>query len=108
MFKYSPREGTKAYNMKDDVDEEIKTKRLNDIIALQQQISNEINQSLIGANEIILLEGYSKKSEQFLSGRTDSNKIVIVPRNDNFTIGDYANVKINRATSATLFGDYII
>ena len=107
MFKYSPREGTKAFNMNDDVDEETKTKRLNDIIALQQQISNEINQSLIGAEEIILLEGYSKKSEQFLCGRTDSNKIVIVPRNDDFTIGDYAKTKINRATSATLFGDYI-
>jgi tRNA-2-methylthio-N6-dimethylallyladenosine synthase len=107
MFKYSPREGTKAFNMNDDVDEETKTKRLNDIIALQQQISNEINQSLIGAEEIILLEGYSKKSDMFLSGRTDSNKIVIVPRNDNFTIGDYAKVKINRATSATLFGDYV-
>jgi tRNA-2-methylthio-N6-dimethylallyladenosine synthase len=107
MFKYSPREGTKAFNMNDDVDEETKTKRLNDIIALQQQISNEINQSLIGAEEIILIEGYSKKSDMFLCGRTDSNKIVIVPRNDNFTIGDYVKVKINRATSATLFGDYI-
>jgi tRNA-2-methylthio-N6-dimethylallyladenosine synthase len=107
MFKYSPREGTKAYNMNDDVDEETKTKRLNDIIALQQQISNEINQSLIGTKKIILIEGYSKKSEQFLSGRTDSNKIVIIPKNDNFKIGDYVKVKINRATSATLFGDYI-
>ena len=107
MFKYSPRDGTKAYNMNDDIDEGTKTKRLNEIIAIQQRISNEINQSLIGSEETILIEGFSKKSEQFLSGRTDSNKIVIIPRNDDFKIGDYIKVKINRATSATLFGDYI-
>ncbi len=106
MFKYSPREGTKAFDMNDDVTEEIKTKRLNDIIDLQQQISYEINQSMIGSEEIILIEGTSKKSDEFLSGRTDSNKIVIIPRKDDIKIGDYVKVKINRATSATLFGEF--
>jgi tRNA-2-methylthio-N6-dimethylallyladenosine synthase len=107
MFKYSPREGTKAFEMNDDIAEEIKVKRLNDIIALQQKISYEINQEQIGTEEIILIEGASKKSEEFLCGRTDSNKIVIVPRKEEIAVGDYVKVKINRATSATLFADYI-
>lgn len=107
MFKYSPREGTKAYQMNDDVPDEIKTKRLNEIIDLQQKISWKINQSLIGQEETILIESLSKKSEDFYSGRTDSNKICIVPKSENFSIGDYVRVKINRATSATLFGEPI-
>lgn len=107
MFKYSPREGTKAFQMNDDVPDEIKTKRLNEIIDLQQKVSWEINQSLIGQEETILIESLSKKSEDFYSGRTDSNKICIVPKSENFSIGDYVRVKINRATSATLFGEPI-
>lgn len=107
MFKYSPREGTKAYNMIDDVEDEVKSKRLNDIIELQQSISHEINQSLIGAEEVVLVEGNSKKSDQFFAGRTDTNKVVVFPRVDNVSEGDYVKVKIHRATSATLFGDYI-
>lgn len=107
MFKYSPREGTKAYKMEDDVSEDVKAKRLQEIITLQQQISYEINQSLIGKEEIILVEGNSKKSDLFLSGRTDSNKIVVFPKSENISEGDYVKVKINRATSATLFGDLV-
>jgi len=106
MFKYSPREGTKAFRMTDDVSEETKTKRLQEIINLQQQISFELNQTLIGKGETILVEGFSKKSDQFLSGRTDSNKVVIIPFDEKIKPGDYVKVKINRATSATLFGDY--
>ena len=107
MFKYSPREGTKAFNMKDDVTEEIKAKRLQEIIELQHQISYEINQSMIGSEEIILVEGFSKKSEQFLAGRTDTNKVVIIPADGKIRQGDYVKVKINKATSGTLFGDFI-
>ncbi len=107
MFRYSPREGTKAYNMKDDVPEEVKIRRLNEIIELQQKISYEINQELIGTEETILVEGFSKKSKEFLSGRTDTNKVVIITKKDNIKIGDYVRVKINRATSATLFGEAI-
>jgi tRNA-2-methylthio-N6-dimethylallyladenosine synthase len=106
MFKYSPREGTKAFKMKDDVNEETKTKRLQEIINLQQQISFELNQELIGKEEIILIEGFSKKSEKFLSGRTDSNKVVIVPADNRVKTGSYIKTKINRVTSATLFGDF--
>lgn len=107
MFKYSPREGTKAFKMEDDVTEDAKTKRLNEIIDLQQSISYELNQNLIGKEEIILVEGFSKKSDQFMAGRTDTNKVAIFPITESVKPGDYIKVKINRATSATLFSDYI-
>lgn len=107
MFKYSPREGTKAYKMGDDVPEDVKTKRLQEIIDLQQQISYEINQSLIGKEEIVLVEGFSRKSDEFLSGRTDTNKVTIIPAQPDIKPGDYVRVKINKATSATLFGEYL-
>jgi tRNA-2-methylthio-N6-dimethylallyladenosine synthase len=106
MFKYSPREGTKAFRMEDAVPEETKTKRLQEIINLQQQISFELNQDLIGKKEIVLVEGFSKKSDKFLSGRTDTNKVAIVSADNKIKVGDYIKVKINRATSATLFGDF--
>jgi tRNA-2-methylthio-N6-dimethylallyladenosine synthase len=107
MFKYSPREGTKAFRMEDDVSEEVKSKRLQEIIDLQHQISLEKNQDMIGSEEIILVEGFSKKSNEFIAGRTDTNKTVIVPINDKIKTSDYIKVKINRATSGTLFGDYL-
>ena len=106
MFKYSPRDGTKAFRMEDDVSEETKTKRLQEIINLQQQISFELNQELIGKEEVVLVEGFSKKSDKFLSGRTDSNKVVIIPFDNRIKIGSYIKVKVHRATSATLFGDF--
>jgi len=107
MFKYSPREGTKSYKMKDDVAENIKGKRLQEIIDLQQQISYEINQELIGREQVVLIEGFSKKSDQFFAGRTDTNKVVIVPVHKDLKKGLYARVKINRATQATLFGNFV-
>ncbi|MCW8805521.1 MAG: tRNA (N6-isopentenyl adenosine(37)-C2)-methylthiotransferase MiaB [Ignavibacteriaceae bacterium] len=106
MFKYSPREGTKAFRMKDDVPEEIKAKRLQEIINLQQQLSFELNQDLIGKEEVVLVEGFSKKSDKFLSGRSDTNKVTILPADEKIKVGDYVKVKVNRATSATLFGDF--
>lgn len=107
MFKYSPREGTKAYRMNDDVPDEVKSKRLQEIIDLQQQISFEKNQELIGKEEIVLIEGFSKKSDEFVSGRTDTNKVVIIPLNEKIKVSDYLKVRINKATSGTLFGDYV-
>ncbi len=106
MFKYSPREGTKAFKMNDDVTEETKTKRLQEIINLQQQISFELNQELIGKEEIVLVEGFSRKSEKFLSGRSDTNKVVIIPADNKIKVGDYVRAEINRATSGTLFGEF--
>jgi tRNA-2-methylthio-N6-dimethylallyladenosine synthase len=107
MFKYSPRDGTKAFRMEDDVTEVMKTKRLQEIINLQQQISLELNQQMIGKEEIVLVEGLSKKSDQFLAGRTDTNKVVIFPFQSEIKKGEYVSIKINRATSATLFGDFV-
>jgi tRNA-2-methylthio-N6-dimethylallyladenosine synthase len=107
MFKYSPREGTKAFKMQDDVTEDVKSKRLQEIVDLQQQISLEKNQEMIGKEEIILVEGFSKKSNEYIAGRTDTNKMVIVPIHNKIKNSDYIKVRINRATSGTLFGDYI-
>ena len=107
MFKYSPREGTKAFKMDDDVTENVKSKRLQEIIDVQQQISFEKNQELIGKEDFILVEGFSKKSNDFIAGRTDTNKVVIVPINNKIKNSDYIKVKINKATSGTLFGDYL-
>jgi len=107
MFKYSPREGTKAFRMDDDVSEDAKTRRLQEIIDLQQSVSYEINQETIGKEEIILIEGFSKKSNEFYAGRTDSNKVVIVPVNNDSKEGDYIKVKITGGTSGTLFGDFL-
>lgn len=107
MFKYSPREGTKAYEMGDDVPDDVKVKRLNEIIELQQKISYEINQGMIGSVVEVLVEGDSKRSSDQWMGRTDTNKVVIFPKVDGVKPGDYVIVRIKRATSATLFGDII-
>ena len=107
MFKYSAREGTKAFKMNDDVKDEIKTKRLQEIIELQQQISYEKNQRLVGKEEVVLVEGLSKKSDQFMSGRTDTNKVAIIPKSENIKPGNYVKIKIDRATNSTLFGEIL-
>jgi tRNA-2-methylthio-N6-dimethylallyladenosine synthase len=107
MFKYSPREGTKAFKFEDDVPESDKARRLTEIIDQQQIISYEINQELIGTEDVVLVENFSKKSNDFYSGRTDTNKIVILPVANDVKIGDLVKVKIYKATSATLFGDFV-
>jgi len=103
MFAYSPRENTKAYKMDDDVPEEVKQRRLSEIIELQRNISLKQNKKLIGKTKEILLESLSKKSDDFMMGRTDCNKSVIIPRNG-YNIGDKVLTKIERVNSATLFG----
>lgn len=102
-FKYSPRENTKAWHMGNDVPEETKVKRLNEIIDLQRTISMNRNQDLIGQTLEVLVEGTSRKSNNDYHGRTDSNKMVVFPRTDH-AVGEYVNVLINRVNSATLFG----
>ncbi len=102
-FKYSPRENTKAWHMGDDVPEQEKVQRLNDIIDIQREISLSNNQNLVGRTVEVLLEGTSKKSVDDFSGRTDSNKMVVFPQTDH-RIGDYVDVSIERVNSATLFG----
>jgi len=105
-FKYSPREGTIAYNFDDDISDEIKGERLKRLIDIQQQISFESNNKLIGTIQTALIESYSKKSEKEFQGRLDNNKVTVFPGNGNF-IGDLVNVKITKATSATLIGELI-
>ena len=103
MFKYSPRENTPSYKMADDVPDEIKIRRINEIIETQTKISLTKNSSHIGKTLEVLVEGESKKSTSEWQGRTDGNKMVIFPIGK-FLVGTYINVNIERANSATLFG----
>jgi len=106
MFKYSPREKTKAWQMEDDVDEETKTRRLMEIVELQRDISEEKNRQTVGRIYEVIIEGISKKSDKMLFGRTDGNKTVIIPVNG-AKPGDKVMVKVTKANSATLFGEAI-
>ncbi len=104
MFKYSERPGTYASkHLPDDVPEEVKIRRLNEIIALQNELSAEANRKCIGKEYDILVEGISKRSRDELFGRTGQNKVVIVPRGD-LRIGQTVTVVITEASSATLKG----
>lgn len=107
MFKYSERPGTYASKkLPDNVSEEVKTRRLNEIIALQNELSQASNAAKIGQVVEVLVEGVSKRSREQLYGRTEDNKIVIFDKNTH-KIGDYVQVKINSASSATLIGTAI-
>ena len=102
MFAYSERERTLAYRkFEDDVPEEVKKRRLSEIISQQMSTQHRRNQDEIGQRHVVLVEGTSKRSEQQMSGRTDTNKIAVFDRN-NFEKGDYVEVEITGATSATL------
>ncbi len=104
MFKYSQRPGTAAEKKyADDVPEEIKASRLNDIITLQTRLSHESNKKDLGKIFKVLAESVSKRSDQHLSGRSSHNKVVIFPK-VNFKPGDYVMVKITDCTAATLIG----
>jgi tRNA-2-methylthio-N6-dimethylallyladenosine synthase len=105
-FKYSPREKTKAWDMDDDVDEIVKTRRLVEIVELQNEISEKKNSASIGNKYEVLIESISKKSPDMLKGRTDGNKAVIIPKNGT-NVGDKVLVKITRSNSATLFGEAV-
>lgn len=102
-FKYSPRENTKAWHMGDGVLEDVKIERLNQIIDVQREISLRKNQEMVGQVVEILVEGESTKSASDFCGRTDTNKMVVFPKGDS-EIGQYLNIRIERANSATLFG----
>lgn len=105
-FKYSPRKNTKAWQMGDDVSEEVKNRRLSEIIDVQRNISLMRNKTMIGNTVEVLVEGLSKKSDKEFCGRTDTNKMVIFPKNGD-AIGDYLGIHIERVNSATLFGTKI-
>ncbi|MBP5401217.1 MAG: tRNA (N6-isopentenyl adenosine(37)-C2)-methylthiotransferase MiaB [Bacteroidales bacterium] len=104
MFRYSVRDNTyAATHFADDVPDELKTKRLEEIIALQQQLSLEHNQRDVGKTFKVLVEGASKRSEEQLFGRNSQNKVVVFPKG-NHKKGDYVNVRITSCTAATLIG----
>ena len=104
MFKYSERPGTfSARHFKDDIADDEKTRRLNEVIALQNQLSVESNEAEVGKIRQVLVEGESKRSAEQLCGRTSQNKMVVFDRGDH-KAGDYVMVKITGCSSATLFG----
>lgn len=104
MFKYSERPGTYASkHLADDVPEEVKIRRLNELIALQNRLSAQSNQRSIGQEYEILIEGVSKRSRDQLFGRTGQNKVVVIDR-ENWKIGDKVRVRITDSSSATLKG----
>ena len=105
MFKYSQRPGTLASRtMTDDVSEEVKTARLNEIIALQNELSAASNERDMGNVFEVLVEGLSRRSSEQLCGRTSQNKMVVFDRTGETAPGDYVRVRITGCTSATLFG----
>ena len=107
MFKYSERPGTYASkNLPDDVPEETKIRRLNELIALQNELSLTANLRCIGQEYDILIEGVSKRSREQLFGRTEQNKVVIFDRADH-RVGETIRVRITEATSATLKGEVV-
>ena len=107
MFKYSERPGTfSSRHFEDNITEEEKTRRLNEIIALQNELSAESNRQDVGKEFEILVEGESKRSAAQLCGRTSQNKMVVFDRG-NHQAGDYVRVRITGSSSATLFGEEI-
>ena len=105
MFKYSERPGTyAAKHLKNDVPEETKIRRLNEVIQLQNKLSLESNRKDTGKTFEVLVEGTSKKSEEMLFGRTSQNKVVVFPKY-HFKKGDVVKVTVERCTQTTLIGD---
>ncbi len=108
MFKYSERPGTFASkNLPDNISEEVKVARLNEIIALQTKMSAVSNERDINKEFEVLVEGFSKRSREQLFGRTSQNKVVVFPKGSH-KVGDLVKVKVLSATSATLIGEEVM
>lgn len=104
MFTYSERPGTPAAKkLKDDVDESVKKRRLNEIISLQQKLSFERNKKDLNKVHRVLIEGFSRKSDQDYFGRNSENKVVVFPK-ENYQKGQYVNVLVKECTIGTLLG----
>ena len=107
MFKYSERPGTyAARHFEDDVPEEEKIRRLNEIIALQNELSLESNRRDVGKTFEVLVEGFSKRSREQMCGRSQQNKMIVFPKGDTKP-GDFVKVRITEASSATLIGELV-
>ncbi len=108
MYTYSERPGTlAAKRFEDDIPEEVKTRRFNEILKMQQACSLHRLEQHIGKIHRVLIDGFSKKSDQDFSGKTEHNITVVFPANENNKRGDYVNVAIVRCTPATLIGQLI-
>ncbi|HVW94603.1 MAG TPA: MiaB/RimO family radical SAM methylthiotransferase [Mucilaginibacter sp.] len=108
MFMYSERPGTlAAKRYADDIPESIKKRRLQEVVAKQQQHSHERLKELVGTTQKVLIEGFSKKSENDYCGRSDQNAMVVFPVSDDYKPGQYVNVLVDRCTTATLIGRVI-
>ena len=104
MFKYSERSGTyAAKHLKDDVPDEVKTARLEEVIALQRELSYESHRRDIGKTFEVLAEGPSKRSEEHFFGRNSQNKVIVFPK-EGTQPGQLLNVTVNNCTTATLLG----
>ena len=107
MFKYSERSGTyAAKHLADDIPDEVKTARLEEVIALQRQLSYESHRKDIGKTFEILVEGPSKRSDAHLFGRNSQNKVIVFPKED-CQAGTYVHVKVIDCTTATLLGEKV-
>jgi len=109
MFFYSERPGTLAQRRyKDDVPEDVKKRRLQEIVELQNKLSQESNKRDLGKTFKVLIEGDSKKSNKDWMGRTSQNKVIVFRKGEhNYKPGDYVHVKVNECTQATLLGEII-
>ncbi len=106
MFAYSDRPGTPAHkNMTDDIPLATKKRRLNEIIQLQHKHGLFRTKNSIGKKVVVLIEGDSKKSDTYWKGRNSQNAMVVFPKTDKETIGDFVNVLVTDCTSATLIGE---
>ncbi|SDM66781.1 tRNA-2-methylthio-N6-dimethylallyladenosine synthase [Daejeonella rubra] len=108
MYTYSERPGTlAAKRFEDDIPEDVKTRRFNEILKMQQACSLNRLEQHIGKTHRVLIDGFSKKSDKDLAGKTEHNITVVFPANGNNKPGDYVNVEIVRCTPATLIGQII-
>jgi len=106
MFTYSPRENTKAWKLGDDVPDEVKSRRLAEIIEIQSEIARQINTKEVGVVHEVLVDGPSKRDASHWKGRTDTNKIVVFSGENvaSCAVGDVVRVKVERTNKATLVG----
>lgn len=106
MFKYSARPHTKAIEFEDTVPEEVKSDRLQQVIALQNRLTLEKNRALIGSTRDVLVEKNSKKSDRQWMGRTDDNRVVVFDKNGEMP-RDVVPLRIKDAQGVTLFGEHL-
>ena len=108
MFMYSERPGTlAAKRYKDDIPEDVKRRRLKEVVAKQQEYSYLRLQSQLGQVQRVLIEGFSKKSDKDYCGRNDQNAMVVFPVSEQYKPGHYVDVLVERTTTATLIGKAI-